>query len=245
VELRRYFAIIRRRWLLVALTLVAGLVGAYLTTPQASTYSAQTTLYVGARQFAGQNTSNVVVSGDTQVGLQTLIQTFSLMIHSRPIAADAIKRAGVQRSADGLVGATLVTPELDLIRIKVTDPQPAVAQKLSDGLADAFVDKISSFEPGSTPQPGEVPQLPAYVFERAVLPTVPNPTGGTRHVLLGLLFGLVAGIGVVFLLEYLDITIKSAADAERRLELPVLGLIPFERTITLLGSSAQAPALTR
>jgi capsular polysaccharide biosynthesis protein len=244
VELRRYFAIIRRRWFLVALTLVAGLVGAYLTTPQASTYSAQTTLYVGSRQFSNQN-SNLAVSGDTQAGLQTLIQTFSLMIRSRPIAADAVKRAGVQRSAEGVVGATLVVPELDLIRVKVTDPQPAVAQKLADGLADAFVDKIAAFEPNSTPQPGEVPQLPAYVFERAILPTVPNPTGGTRHAILGLLFGLVVGIGVVFLLEYLDITIKSAADAERRLELPVLGIIPFERATTLLGSSAQAPALTR
>ena len=67
MELRRYFAIIRRRWFLVALTLVAGVAGAYLTTPQASTYSAQTTLYVGARQFAGQHAAAHGCPGPNQL----------------------------------------------------------------------------------------------------------------------------------------------------------------------------------
>jgi capsular polysaccharide biosynthesis protein len=243
VELRRYIAIIRRRWLLVGLTMIAGLAAAYVSTPQVSNYSAQSTLYVGARQFSG--TGGNPVSGDAQAGLQSLIQTFAKMIHSQPIAADALRRTGIQRSVGGVVGSTLVIPELDLIRIRVVDHEPAVAQKLANGLADAFVEKIETFEPSAAPQPGEVPQLPAYVFERAVLPTAPEPTGLSRHLLLGVLFGLAAGIGVVFLLEYLDITIKSAADAERRLELPVLGLIPFERPATLIRSSAQAPAFTR
>lgn len=52
---------------------------------------------------------------------------------------------------------------------------------------------------------------------------------GTRQKLtIGLLVGLFLGIVAAFFLEYLDQTIKTSADVERALEIPVLGLIPLE-----------------
>ena len=52
---------------------------------------------------------------------------------------------------------------------------------------------------------------------------------GTRQkVTIGLLVGLFLGIVAAFFLEYLDQTIKTAADVERALEIPVLGLIPLD-----------------
>jgi capsular polysaccharide biosynthesis protein len=41
-------------------------------------------------------------------------------------------------------------------------------------------------------------------------------------------FGLLMGIGFVVLLEYLDLTIRSADDAQQRLQLPALGAIPLD-----------------
>ncbi|HXY70528.1 MAG TPA: polysaccharide biosynthesis tyrosine autokinase [Gemmatimonadales bacterium] len=52
---------------------------------------------------------------------------------------------------------------------------------------------------------------------------------GTRQkVTIGLLIGLFLGVVSAFFLEYLDQTIKSSADVERALEVPVLGLIPVD-----------------
>ncbi|MEK6767365.1 MAG: polysaccharide biosynthesis tyrosine autokinase [Gemmatimonadota bacterium] len=52
---------------------------------------------------------------------------------------------------------------------------------------------------------------------------------GTRQkVMIGLLVGLFLGIVTAFFLEYLDQTIKTAADVERALEIPVLGLIQLD-----------------
>ncbi len=45
---------------------------------------------------------------------------------------------------------------------------------------------------------------------------------------IGALVGLFLGVLIAFLLEYLDQTIKSPADVERVLEIPVLGLIPVD-----------------
>ena len=49
-----------------------------------------------------------------------------------------------------------------------------------------------------------------------------------QKVTIGLLIGLFLGVVSAFFLEYLDQTIKSSADVERVLEIPVLGLIPID-----------------
>jgi capsular polysaccharide biosynthesis protein len=236
VELRRYFAILRRRGLLIALTVAAGIVASYLSTSRVEVYTAQSTIYVGSRRIE-------VVSGDFSVGLDRIIQTYAAMIDSDPTAAEALDATGLQRSTQSVVDATEVAPApgTQLLRVTVRDSDPSAAQQLANGMANAFVEKISSFEPSAAPQPGEVPQLPAYVYERAQLPTSPIPTGLGRRLFLGALFGFVLAAACAFLLEYLDVTIKSAADAERWLGLPVLGVIPVERPIGAPPASARAP----
>jgi capsular exopolysaccharide synthesis family protein len=49
-----------------------------------------------------------------------------------------------------------------------------------------------------------------------------------QKTVVGFLVGLFLGIVIAFFLEYLDQTIKTAADVERALRLPVLGLIPLD-----------------
>jgi polysaccharide biosynthesis transport protein len=51
-----------------------------------------------------------------------------------------------------------------------------------------------------------------------------------RNVLIALLLSLGAGIGLAFLLDYLDDTLKSIEDVDRHLHLPTLALIPAPRT---------------
>ena len=45
------------------------------------------------------------------------------------------------------------------------------------------------------------------------------------NIAIALVVGLMAGVGIAFLLEYLDNTVKTEHDIERILELPVLGAI--------------------
>jgi capsular polysaccharide biosynthesis protein len=116
-----------------------------------------------------------------------------------------------------------------LLRVRVTDLDPVAARDLTNAMADAFVERVQTFEPSAPAQEGTVPSLPAYVFEKAKLPTLPAPIGLSRNLVVAGIFGFLAAAGVVFLLEYLDLTIKNPLDAERRLELPVLGAIPMQR----------------
>jgi capsular polysaccharide biosynthesis protein len=232
LELRQYFATLRRRWIIVVLTILAGASVAWWNTPRESRYATVATIYVGARQFG--LSPNSVNGGVDQVDLVgRLLATYAKMIGSEPIAQDAVKTTNVQRSPGGVVGATTVgvDPGTQLIRIRVIDPEPRVAQALANGLANAFVEKVQVLEGTAPAGEGTVPSLPAYVFESAKLPVFPIPIGATRNLTLGAIFGFLAAAAAAFLLEYLDLTIKSPSEAEHRLELPVLGVIPMSRDL--------------
>lgn len=58
-------------------------------------------------------------------------------------------------------------------------------------------------------------------------PVAPNVR---RIVIAAALIGFVLAVGLAFVLEHLDSTVKTAEDVERRLNLPVLGLVPKLKT---------------
>lgn len=72
----------------------------------------------------------------------------------------------------------------------------------------------------------------------------PSSPNHQRNLMIGAVMGLVAGIGVAFIYNYFDTSIKSLEDAERQLGLPVLGVIPKDAALMILqdGDSPDAEA---
>jgi len=240
VELRRYLAIIRRRALLIVITALVGVGAGYASAPKTSVYTAKARIFVGALDVGSAQGGRPLITAEQIQALTAVAQTYAVMIDSRPTAADALKLTpGTNRSVNGLVGATKATPVLgtQLIDVSVVDIDPVVAQQLTNAMVDAFLEKIQTFVPGTVVE-GQPPKLPANVFERASLPGAPAPNGVTRRMLLGGIFGLLVAAAAALTLNYLDITIKTVGDAERRLELPVLGVIPMERQQPFASSRA-------
>ncbi len=223
MELRRYLSVLRRRlWLILVTTILAAGAG-YFSADTTSVYTTRTTLYVGSTAL---DAAKGDLSNDRVTALQSIALTYAKMIDSQPIALRTVQRLELESTAGYVVNATRTSqePSTQLLYIDVTDPDPALAQSLANGLADSFVEILQEFEP--TASEGAVPRLPAYVFERAQFPTVPASTQRLNAMLLAALFGLLASAGVAFLLDYLDLSVRTAEDVERRLELPVLGVIP-------------------
>ena len=65
-----------------------------------------------------------------------------------------------------------------------------------------------------------------HFMGKALAPGVPSYPNKRRTLMLGLLLGVGAGIGIAFLLEQLDNTLKTPEEAERYLHLPTLGIVP-------------------
>lgn len=78
------------------------------------------------------------------------------------------------------------------------------------------------------------------------LPRGPVGPQRLRTIVLAFILSLVAGIGLAFLLDFLDDTIKSVDDVDRYIHLPALALIPAARTEKprLRGGDAARPSDT-
>jgi succinoglycan biosynthesis transport protein ExoP len=64
------------------------------------------------------------------------------------------------------------------------------------------------------------------VVDPAMIPSTPARPAKTRNVTLALLIGLVGGIGLAILREYLDNTVKTPDDVETLARLPSLAVVP-------------------
>jgi polysaccharide biosynthesis transport protein len=65
------------------------------------------------------------------------------------------------------------------------------------------------------------------VVDRALVPRAPFTPNVRRNLLMALLAGLFGGLGLIFLVESLDNTVKGPEDVEKLVHLPSLGIIPF------------------
>lgn len=64
------------------------------------------------------------------------------------------------------------------------------------------------------------------ILDSAIVPEFPTNRDKQQKGAIGGVFGLMLGMGVVLLIEFLDKTIKTVDDIKRTLKLPVLGTIP-------------------
>lgn len=76
------------------------------------------------------------------------------------------------------------------------------------------------------------------LVDRAVPPTAPSSPRKLRDVLFAGALGLMVGIGLAFVMERLDNTLKTASEAQKFLHVPTLGVIPLSRTLAAKSESA-------
>jgi polysaccharide biosynthesis transport protein len=64
------------------------------------------------------------------------------------------------------------------------------------------------------------------IVDPALIPTAPSRPNKSRNILLAILVGLIGGIGLALVREYLDNTVKSPDDVESLSRLPSLAVVP-------------------
>ena len=91
-------------------------------------------------------------------------------------------------------------------------------------LYDLFLTRFKETDLGT-----DLESTDARVIDAARPPAVPIKPHKTRIVLVTVLLGGMLGIGIAFLLEHLDNTLKTGEDIEERLGLTMLGSLPLLR----------------
>ncbi len=215
MELREYALVVRRRWWLIALASFVALVAAYaVARTQQPTYRSSVKLEVTGRIDYGQI-----------LAIDKLLRQIAARVTTTTVAEAASQKLQTDVGADALLGKLRTQAFTDTLQIQidVDDSDPARAERIAGAVAEVVQER----------QAAAMASVPSQ--ERVNVSILDRPTPGRRSapqtrslVLAGGLLGLLVGIILVFLLDYADETFRGAGDIERRLTLPVLGVIPRE-----------------
>lgn len=218
IELRQYFEILMKRiWIIVAVTLVAtltsGMVSFFVITP---IYEASTQLLVNKSE--SKNEILMPDFNDIQTSLK-LIETYSVIINSPRVLEKSIEEHRWDITSAELSKKIKVSPvqNSQVMSITVNDPDPNMAVEIANGIAGTFQKEIQSIM-----SVDNVQILAQAKVQENTSPVKPKPL---LNMVIAFVVGLMTSIGIVFLLEYMDNTIKTEQDVENILGLSVLAAI--------------------
>ncbi|MCM3111990.1 YveK family protein [Lederbergia lenta] len=235
ISLKELMQTLRKRMNLVVLitlaaVVISGAVSFFVLTP---IYQSSTQLLVNQEK----SDQPVYNPAEIQTNLQ-LINTYNVIMKSPAILDKVIDDLGLDMSVGQLNGKITVQSEKDsqVVNVTVQDSSPNQAAEIANKVAEVFQAEI-----GNIMNVNNVSVLAKAEVGENASPVKPQPV---LNIAIAFVVGAMAGVGVAFLLEYLDNTIKTEQDIEKLLELPVLGAIAtFEDQE--IRRSARTPQKTR
>jgi capsular polysaccharide biosynthesis protein len=211
--------VLKRLWviLLVIFVVVGAAVGASLL--QTPKYTASAEVWVD--QQLGDQGKNL--KGNVE-GLQSLMPTLIHAIDSRPVAKEVIGSLGLEMSPEQLVANLAIEPVegTNFILLTYEGTNAAEAAQIVNKVSE-----VSSLRITNTSRAAGS-NLKATVFVEAIAPDNPTPVSPDplKYGLLAAVFGLMLGIGLALLMEYLDHSWRSPEEVERASGVPTFATIP-------------------
>ncbi|MFC5469237.1 YveK family protein [Cohnella suwonensis] len=221
MELKNYWIIIRRRLLMIVLLIIAsclamGMYSYSFITPQ---YAASAKLIVN--QF--KDSSSLLPSIDVGSINSTigLIKTYKEIIRTPRIMKKVAEEYPELRMSYGeLISKVSVSSvnETQVMSVSVRDDSYEKAAKAANAVAVVFQKMVPTLM--------KVDNVSILNFadpQESHGPVAPNPK---LNIAVAFMLALMLGVGIAFLLDYLDDTIKTEEDIQTLLGVPVLTTIP-------------------
>jgi capsular polysaccharide biosynthesis protein len=216
ISLKELLETLKKRLVMIILItmtagLVSGIISYFVLTP---IYQASTQILVNQ----AKSEQSVYSPSEVQTNLQ-LINTYNVIIKSPAILDKVAADLKLDMTAVQLNGKITVASEKDsqVVNISVQDSDPNMAAKIANKIAEVFQTEIVKIM-----NVDNVSVLAKATVAENQSPIKPQPV---MNVAIAIVVGLMASVGLAFLLEYFDSTIKNEQDIEKILGLPILGVI--------------------
>ncbi|MHC5247720.1 YveK family protein [Enterococcus sp. LJL90] len=241
ISLREIFNILKKRLaLIITLTFVglgvASVITFFVITPE---YSSRSQIIV----TLPQNASGTTTVNDVNTNLQ-MINTYTELITSDRVI-DAVQQSlseeyGYDSSTGALREAISVVQNTDnslMFYIQALTDDPVMSQNIANVTSNIFQTTAAEVLNNTIDQISIISSAQAEMS-----PVSPN---NTRNLLIGIVLGFILGVGLAFLFELLDRTVKDDRFVSENLEFTVLGVVPNMAAKELNSSIKKATTINQ
>lgn len=201
INLKQLYLVVKKRiWVIILTTVLLTALGSfYASIPEIPLYESSTRLYVQTDKDFFNN--------------------LKVIIREPVVLEEVIKKLELGRSAEALRDQIKVevVDGSTVLRLSVVDQDPVLAANIANAVVIAYKEVARS----------TVFFTNIIVLTKAEVKENPNPINpqSNRAIYLGFIAGVLLGIGVIFLLDSLDDTVKSEREIEELLGITVLGSV--------------------
>ena len=207
---------VKKRWKIIALctliaTLLSGIFSFFIIAP---TYEASTKVFIGKEESSVENYNYNDITM-----YQKLLKTYSELIKTKDLINRSITNSEYELEVEDVLNNVSVTTVSDtqMIQIAYKSTSPNIAKNMLENITNEFITTAQELVPNGN----------VRVLETVELPEEPVAPNKKMNIAIAFILGMMVGLGIVFLLEYLDKTYKNKEQLEKDLDIPVLGIIPM------------------
>jgi capsular polysaccharide biosynthesis protein len=213
IDLMTLLKILIGKWYLIVATTLLGFFGAFL-------YA----YMVLDHEYTANASMIILVSNENQSSEQNfnfsskLKSTYTELAKSDIVVFRVIEELGLEYSPRELREMMTITGVQDtiIIKLSIVTINANHAQEIANKTVSVMQEISTTFEGFDNIE----------ILDTAQLPIHPSGPNRLLYVVIGTLLGGILGVGIVFVIEMLDQTIKTSYDIETKLKLRVLAAIP-------------------
>ena len=206
---------IKKRWKMViiatlAFTLLSSIASFFVIKPK---YESKTKLFIGKQESDSKDYSN----NDVMM-YQKLLATYSEIIKNEDLISESLDKSLIDRTASQVLSGLVVTPRTDtqILEISYEDTDSIIAKDIVSSVAEEFIEYSKTLIKNSDVQ----------IIQKAKIAKEPISPNKVMNISIGFILGLIVGITMIFILEFMDNTFKNKEELEKMVGLPVIGVIP-------------------
>lgn len=224
MTLQTYLGVLRRRWVWLAVAVLAGLLVAGVASSTATRlYSAKAGVFFSLEY--GESASSLAQGSSY---LQGQVSSYALLADTPAVLQPVIDDLDLDRSASSLAGAVTASVVSDtvVVEIEVVDDSAEQAALVANAVAEQLRETIDALAPVDAEGS---PAVRATTVAPASVPGAPVSPNTRLDLAVGILGGLLAGCVLAVGRDALDNRVRDADVVAEMTSLSVLGSIPTYR----------------